>query len=51
VQGLPLGPEHLVAGPVEGPERLWATVHRDVRGGVGCEERRSAERRAGAGEA
>jgi hypothetical protein len=27
VQGLPLGPEHLAAGPVEGPERLWAAAH------------------------
>jgi hypothetical protein len=51
MQGLPLGPEHLAAGPVEGPERLWAAAHRDVCGGGGCEVRRSAKRRAGAGEA
>jgi hypothetical protein len=37
VQGLPLGPEHLADGPVEGPERLWAAAHRDVRGSRGCE--------------
>jgi hypothetical protein len=32
VQGLPLGPEHLAAEPVEWPQRLWAAAHRDVRG-------------------
>jgi hypothetical protein len=31
VQGLPLGPEHLAARTVEGPERVWAAAHRDVR--------------------
>jgi hypothetical protein len=50
IQGLPLGPEHLAAGPVQRPERLWVAAHIVMRGGGGCEVRRSAERRAGAGE-
>jgi hypothetical protein len=47
--GFPLGPEHIAAGPIKGSERFGATAHRDVCGGGGCEVRRAAERRAGAG--
>jgi hypothetical protein len=39
VEGFPLGPEHIAAGLVKGPERLWAAAHRDVCGGGGCEVR------------
>jgi hypothetical protein len=51
VEGLPLRPERIAAGSVEGPDRLRALAHGNVGGGGGCEVRSAAERRTGAGEA
>jgi hypothetical protein len=51
VEGLPLRPERIAAGSLEGPEHLRALAHGNVGGGGGCEVRSAAKRRTGAGEA